>query len=121
MTIRLFTWQVQKLKESKYPAHILRRAFSRYERGDFKDVVQNALENKEYVKCTTLTPFTIRNRFPIPDSEMRNILTMHWENPDLKWRLSLDEELKRAESELDELFRAYTGRSYIMEEINEIY
>lgn len=115
MTIRLFTWQVQKLKEGKYPAEVLRRAFSRYERGDFKDVVQNAVSSDSVDKCTTLTPFTIRNRFPVPDAEMRTILSMHWEHPDVKWQNYLANEIRKMEFEIDELFRAYTNQPYIVE------
>lgn len=117
MTIRLFDWQVEKLKQSKYPVEILRRAFKRYERGEIHVVVQNDDKKNKDEKCTTnLKSLTIRNRFPVPDSLMRAIISEHWNNPDIKWRQNIEMEIKKMDDAIDELFRAYENTPYIVED-----
>lgn len=115
MTIRLFTWQVEKLKQSKYPVEVLRRAYARYSKGELC-VVQSMSAERGHVDCTTLTPFTIRKRFPVSDSEMREILTKHWSNPDMKQRRKLEMEIKKMDGEIDEWFKMYANKPYIVED-----
>lgn len=115
MTIRLFEWQVEKLKKHSYPVEVLRRAYSRFQRGDFTNVVQMDENEALLENCTTLKAFTIRKRFPVSDSEMRTILSMHWNNPDMKWKRTIETELKKVDAEIDELFSVYANRKYIVE------
>lgn len=114
MTIRLFEWQVEKLKQCIRPAEVLRTAYSRFNKGEFENVVQNATLKNNESKCTTLKPFTIRERLPISDANMREVLTMHWDNPDMKRQKELQEEIAKMDAMIDEMFRAYTGKEYVI-------
>lgn len=89
--------------------------YARFNKGEFENVVQNATHKNNESKCTTLKPFTIRERLPISDADMREVLTMHWDNPDMKRQKELQEEITKMDVIIDELFRAYTGRKYILE------
>lgn len=114
MNIRLFDWQVERLKSGRVSgAAVLRYAYKRYCRGDFGEiVVQNEGKKKERENVPHLESFTIRQRFPVSDAILREILRKHWETPDKV----LAAEKARADAEVEELFRAYTGKKYIIEE-----
>lgn len=115
MTIRLFEWQVEKLKQCVRPAEVLRTAYARFNKGEFENVVQNVAHKNNESKCTTLKPFTIRERLPISDADMRKVLTMHWDNPDMNRKYYLESEIKKMDAMIDEMFRAYTNKPYIVE------
>ena len=117
MNIRLYPDQVERLKSGKYSGvAVLRYAYKRYCRGDFgRIVVQNNGKKKDRENVPHLESFTIRQRFPVSDALLREILRKHWEIPDKV----LAAEKARAEAEVEELFLAYTGKEYILIEEKE--
>lgn len=119
MQVRLFDYQVDRLKAERCPgAAIIRYAVKRYNRGDFANckVVQNTekAENKE--KVPQLIPYTIKHRFGIPDAVLRQILDWHWSIPDEKFLNQCRDNVKRLDAEISGMMEAITGVPYTVEE-----
>ena len=117
MQIRLFDYQVDRLKAEKCPgAAILRYAVKRFNRGDFANVVRNTekAENKE--KVPQLIPYTIKHRFGIPDSVLRQILDWHFAIPDEKFLNQCRDNVKRLDAEISGMMETITGVPYTVED-----
>ena len=119
MTIRLYNWQVERLKSQ--PAHsgaqILRHAVLRYNRGDFGDVVaQKRGKEKKPENVPQLASYSLRARFNLPDALLREILTLHWRTPDAVLMAECDRNIKRLDAQIEELMRAYANTEYIIED-----
>lgn len=112
MNIRLFDWQVERLKKARCSgAAILRYAFSRYKRGDFGEVVvqkEHVTESKKDIPL--LESYSIRQRFGVEDSLLREILRLHWEQPDYKEREKRQKEIDRLDKEISELLTAFSRK-----------
>lgn len=119
MQIRLFKYQVDRLKAERCSgAAILRYAFKRYQRGDFGSckVVQNTENSENKEKVPQLEPYSVKHRFGLPDSLLRQILDWHWSIPDEKFLKQCRDEVKRLDAEIDGLMQTVTGVKYITED-----
>lgn len=122
MQVRLWQWQIDRLKAEKCSgAAVIRHAVKRYNRGDFakcEPVVQNndSKTNSEKVPQHQLAGYPIKHRFNIPDSVMRNILAWHWSMPDKALQARCDREIKQLDGQINEMFKAYSGVNYILED-----
>lgn len=117
-SVRLYDWQVTKLKESgSSGASILRHAVRRYRRGDFDNVVQNKEKIKNKEKVPQLVSYSIKSRFDIPDSQLRDILTWHFEIRDKELCDKCSAEIKKLDAEIAEMMASITSVPYIAEEI----
>lgn len=115
MNIRLFDWQVERIKKGRVSgAAILKQAFRRYQAGELGEiVVQNDDKKEKGQNVPHLEGYSIRSRFPVSDAVMREILRRHWEKPDLQRAKELETEIKELNKEIDEYFRTYSGTEYI--------
>lgn len=124
MQIRLWKWQIDRLNAERgcSGAAVIRHAVKRYNRGDFakcENVVQNndlETSGEKVPQKWQLQGYSIKHRFDIPDSVMRNILAWHWLLPDEVLRAECSKEIKRLDNEINEMFKAYTGVPYIQED-----
>lgn len=119
MNIRLYQWQVERLKSQ--PAHsgakILRHAVLRYNRGDFGEVVAQKRGNGRKEKnIPQLASYSVLTRFSVPDALLREILTLHWNTPDAVLIAECERNIKRLDAQIEELMKAYTNTEYIIEE-----
>lgn len=119
MQCRLFDYQVDRLKAERCSgAAILRYAFKRYQRGDFANckVVQNTENNGKAEKVPQLQPYTVKQRFGVPDSVLRQILDWHWSIPDEKFLKQCRDNVRRLDAEISGMMEAITGVPYTVEE-----
>lgn len=119
MQIRLFDYQVDRLKAERCSgAAILRYAFKRYQRGDFGSckVVQDTEKTKNKEKVPQLEPYAVKQRFPVSDAVLRQILDWHWSIPDEKFLKQCRDNVKRLDAEIGEMMKAITGVPYTVEE-----
>lgn len=117
-SVRLYDWQVDKLKEAgRSGTSILRYAVRRYRRGDFDDVVQNNKKIKNKEKVPQLVSYPIKSRFDIPDRQLRDILTWHFEIQDTEFLDQCRAEVERLDVGIAEMMATLTNIPYIAEEI----
>lgn len=114
MNILLYPDQVERLKENRYGAATLRYAYKRYLRGDFGAIeVRKETKKEKRANSTRLVPFTIKNRFPVSNEKMREILRMHFEYPDEDFKKETAAEIARLDRIIEESFNALSGVKYI--------
>lgn len=117
-SVRLYDWQVDKLKAAgRSGASILRYAVRRYHRGDFANVVQNKENDKNKEKVPQLVSYPIKSRFDISDRQLRDILTWHFEIQDTEFLNHCKAEVERLDLEIEEMMASLTNVPYIAEEI----
>ena len=116
MQHRLYKRQVDRLKAEKCSgAAILRYAYRRYLRGDFGNcgtICDNSANSK---KVPQLEAYAVKQRFPVSDALLRQILDWHWSIPDEKFLQKCRDEIKRLDVEIGDMMQTITGVSYIQE------
>ena len=119
MNVRLYPNQVERLKKSGNGASIIRYAFDRFKRGDFGDIVVQNKANERKEQTVPLESFSIRQRFPINDALLREILRLHWQMPDTQREARINAEISSLDAEIAGLFKAYANINYIEEKTEE--
>lgn len=117
MQVRLFEYQVERIKKSGVSGSaIIKYAVRRYHRGDFANckVVQDTNGDKNGEKVP-LVGYPVKSRFDLPDSLLRQILTWHFETPDKERIASLDREIERLDAQIALEMAMIAGKEYILE------
>ena len=115
MQVRLFDWQVERLKSGVCSgAAVLRYATKRYKRGDFAKC-GTFVDESNNNKRVPLVGYPIKSRFDIPDAMLRQILAWHWQTPDEQRNRQLDREIALYDMEIKSIMDDLTTKDYILE------
>ena len=111
----LYESQAEKLRGLKAPAtQELARAVERYLAGEFAKCLAFTDKNTENLTKIPKSRVSVNHRFAaVDDALMRKILACHWQIPDPRLK-ALEDALKRAAKDVEELMRHYTKRKSVM-------
>lgn len=98
-SIRLYSDQVERLKNTNRYVSVLDSAIRRYESGEL------ILKHRDIE--SELIPLSIRRQFKYSADKIREILDAHFNTP-----ISLEDQISQADKEIESLMKYYCSRPY---------
>lgn len=115
MNVRIFQDQAERLKKSGQGAAIIRYAYARYKRGDFGRICGTKNKKKKKSGNVPLASYAVRQRLPVRDAVLREILSRHFSIPDTIRQREIQAEIKRLDADIEEMFAVYGAVKYFEE------
>lgn len=110
MQIRLYDLQVEYIKHSPGKGKIISEAYKRYSDGKMHDFVAHICKKrKNNQKVPQLSSFSVKKRFPVKDSILREILRYHIEVPDLEQMAIFQKEKEKLDSLIESELKVLSG------------